>query len=141
MFGIFVVIVTIISCGSTRDIEGIALYECERVGEIPPSYIILKGGTLKQCDFVCSNYGTIGNYVVSNDTLYVFNQYTYYSESVHYADTLNVKPQKFLIKKDCLVDVTNYVVEITNDSTDFYINDFLKNLPSTVYKRLQIKFK
>ena len=36
----------IVSCSSTRILEGIAIYECERVGESFPSYIVLKGGPL-----------------------------------------------------------------------------------------------
>ena len=141
VFSIVIFIAIAVSCGSSRDIEDMAVYERERVGEMPSSYIILKGGALKQCDFICNSYGISGNYVVSNDTLYVYNKYTYYSESINYFDTLNIKPQKFLIKKDYLVDVTRYTLDIINDSTDFYINEFLKNLPNTVYKRLQIKGK
>jgi len=125
---------TLMSCSTTRNMQYIAIFENEGVGAIPSSYIILKGGALKQYDFFWYSYGTIGNYVIEKDTLYVFPKYKYYSDSIHYLDTLNIKPQKFLMEKDRLIDVTDYTIE-TNDPTDLYINDLLKNLPNNVYKR------
>ena len=41
----------IVSCSSTRNLEDIAIYESEQVGEMSSSYIILKSGALKKCDF------------------------------------------------------------------------------------------
>jgi len=132
---IFITIIAI-SCSSTRNLEGIVIYGIEGVGEMYPSYIILKGGALKQFDFFSYSYGSVGNYTVKEDTLYVLSLYNYYSKSVFF-DTLDIKPQKFLIKKDCLIDVTDYSLDVINNATDSIINDFLKSMSGNVYKKLK----
>ena len=39
---IYIIVVTIIvSCSGTRNLEDIAIYECARVGETPPSYKVV----------------------------------------------------------------------------------------------------
>ncbi|RGV57370.1 hypothetical protein DWW10_04850 [Bacteroides intestinalis] len=129
----------IVSCSSTRILEGIAIYECERVGESFPSYIVLKGGPLRQCDFIEFGYGTIATYAVEKDTLYVFPKFRYSSDSIYYLDTLNDKSQKFLIKQDRLIQITDYSLEEINDSADYYVNEFLKSLPPIEYMKLEIK--
>lgn len=133
------VVAIILSCSSTRNLEDIVIYERERVGEISPSYIILKGGALKQCDFFGYSYGTVGTYTLGKDTLYVLPKYKYYSDSIYYLDTLNVILQKYLIKQDRLIDVTDYSMEEINDSADYYANEFLKSLPPIEYIKLEIK--
>jgi hypothetical protein len=126
-----------ISCSSIPKWEDLSVYTQERVGEIPPSYLILKGGALNLCDFFWYSYGTVGNYVVAKDTLYIFSQYTYYSDSVYYTDTLDINPQKFLIRKDRLIDVTDYSIDVIDNPADSIINEFYKSIPRSIYKRVR----
>lgn len=135
------VVATILSCSSARNLEGIVIYERKRVGEMPPSYIVLKGGALNQCDFFGYSYGTVGTYVLGKDTLYVSPKYKYYSDSIYYVDTLNVRLQKYLIKQDRLIDMTDYSIDVVNDTAGYFVNEFLKNLPHTEYIKLKVKSK
>ncbi len=102
---LFIVIVAM-SCNSICQLENLSVYKCERVGEIAPSYLIIKGGALKQCDLVSPSlgYGTLGNYLVKQDTLIFYAQYDYSSNSISVTDSI---PNVFIMKDDCLLHIMN----------------------------------
>jgi len=71
----------LLSCSHYKTIHSsyVALYRMDRVGEIPPQYLILK---IKPKFF--ENYSPVlqscivGQWNVNNDTLYLFPKYEYY---------------------------------------------------------------
>lgn len=64
-----------------------------------------------------------------------------YSKKTEFTECLplNDKSQKFLIKQDRLIQITDYSLEEINDSADYYVNEFLKSLPPIEYMKLEIK--
>ncbi len=95
----------------------VSVYKSDRIGNILPSYIFLR--TQPQTFEIDSPaiYGSIfGQWEISNDTLFLFPEYEYFyrdSESrmskISPQDTSMLTiPQQYLIKDDCLIDVTNY---------------------------------
>lgn len=131
---IFTLILLFFSCITVkqRHPEYIALYKQNRVGEVLPEYLLLKN-RIKSYEFFSPalNCSVLGDYSIINDTLYLNPKYEYSHsiKSINPADTSIISiPRKFLIKRDLLIDVTDY-------KSYPILNMFFKR-GKTIYKRL-----
>ena len=95
----------------------VSVYKSDRIGNILLSYIFLKTQPRTFEIYSPTIYGSLfGQWEISNDTLFLFPEYEYFyrdSESriskITPQDTSMLTiPQRYLIKDDCLIDVTNY---------------------------------
>lgn len=100
------------SCSTQRTSEKILVYRGNNFGEIPPCYLILKK-SVKSYDlfYTGMNYGIIGDYNIVGDSLNLIPKYEYINtiKKINPMDSsfLSV-PRCFLIKKNSLVEITNY---------------------------------
>lgn len=97
----------------------VAVYKRERVGNVLPVYMILKTQPKIFEMYASGIYAsTIGEWNIANDTLFLLPKYEYYaSENKMYmleitpADSsVTAIPQQYLIKNDCLIDITDYSI-------------------------------
>ena len=99
----FLMITIVTSCNSLNVWEYLAIYK--RPGSAP-AYLIIKGGSLKQCDLVYTNigYGVTGNYVINLDTLAFYPKYEYNSNHIFVPDSI---PYIFVYdrRRDCLIHI------------------------------------
>jgi hypothetical protein len=92
--------------------EYIVLYKQRGFGEVLPEYLVLKD-RIKSYEFFSPGLGSnvLGDYNIINDTIYLNPKYEY-SESIKslsLADTSIISiPRKLLIKKNLLIDMTDY---------------------------------
>ncbi|HPK29790.1 MAG TPA: hypothetical protein PK979_01960 [Bacteroidales bacterium] len=94
-----------------------SVYKSDLVGNIAPSYILLRTQPPTFEIYSPAIYGSLfGQWDMSNDTLFLFPEYEYFyrdSESrmseISPQDTSMLTiPQQYLIKDDSLIDITNY---------------------------------
>ncbi len=95
----------------------VSVYKSDRVGNILPSYIFLRTQPQTFEIYSPAIYGSLfGQWDISNDTLFLFPEYEYFyrdSESriskITPQDTsMPTIPQRYLIKDDSLIDITDY---------------------------------
>lgn len=95
----------------------VAVYKSERIGNIYPGYIFLRTQPQVFEIYAPGIYSsTFGGWNINNDTLFVFPRYEYYSKDANLnlimvspADSsVTTIPQKYLIKQDNLIDITDY---------------------------------
>jgi len=130
---LFILLLLFCSCVNLkpRQSEYIALYKQSRLGEVLPEYLLLKD-RIKSYEFFSPglNSSVLGNYHIANDTIYLNPRYEY-SDSIKRispADTSIISiPRKFLIKKDLLIDVTDY--------KNYPILDVFFKKGESIYKR------
>lgn len=91
----------------------VSVYKRDWVGEMLPEYIIIK--TLPKTFEIYGpgiSMSVLGEWNNKNDTLFLFPKYEYYDSAYHNVGQENLSiatiAQKYLIKKDCLIDVTDY---------------------------------
>lgn len=120
----------------------IAVYQSYYVGNTLPSYIILKEQPKYFEIYSPSVYGSVfGQWRINHDTLFLLPKYETFIEKAEQIisevtqQNMNVMtiPQKYLIKNDCLIDVTDYrsvLPDLCNDECN-----------KEVYKRLEIKLR
>lgn len=98
----------------------IAIYSTNWIGHNPPQYLILRTTLLDTHLNTYEVYDPLlpesifGEWHVSNDTLYLFPEFECYLQD----STIRIQtqpdtsvatiPQKYLIEKDCLIDLTDY---------------------------------
>ncbi len=101
----FILTIIVLSCGCVKHREYLAVYK--RPG-VDPAYLIIKGGSLKQCELIYTNigYGVVGHYVIKQDTLLFYSQYEYDSNRISTSDSI---PYTFIYdpKHDCLTHIRN----------------------------------
>ena len=114
LISLFIVIPLFCSCITVkqRQPEYIALYKQSRLGEVLPEYLLLKD-RIKSYELFSPglNSSVLGDYDIVNDTIYLNPRYEYSDsiKSISPADTSIISiPRKFLMKKDLLIDVTDY---------------------------------
>lgn len=99
----------------------VTVYKSERIGNVYPGYIVLKTQPQVFEMYAPGIYtSTIGQWNINNDTLFVFPKYEYYSKDskllfieISPADSsVTTIRQQYLIKKDCLIDITDYRVAL-----------------------------
>ena len=133
LISLFIVISLFYSCITVkqRQSEYIALYKQDRLGEVLPEYLLLKD-RIKSYEFFSPglNSSVLGDYNIVNDTIYLNPRYEY-SDSIKCLSSTDTSiisiPRKFLIKKDLLIDVTDY-------KNYPILNIFFKKR-ETIYKR------
>jgi hypothetical protein len=93
------------------------MYESDWVGHIPPTYILLRTQPKVFEIYSPSIYSsTVGLWNIKNDTLFLFPKCEYFSRNselkfseITPKDTsVTTIPQQYLMKNDCLIDITDY---------------------------------
>jgi len=120
----------------------VTVYKSDWVGMVRPSYIILRKQPEVFEIYAPGIYESIfGEWNISNDTLFLFPKYEYFSRDfkmrlseITDQDTSIVTiPQQYLIKKDRLIDITDYSIIALPEPLNF--NPDFKE----VYKRVDSK--
>jgi len=115
----------------------VAVYKNDWVGEVYPEYISLKTQPKVFEKYSPGVYASIvGQWNISNDTLFLFPKYEYFSRNSELKfseittkdSSVATIPQQYLIKNDCLIDITDYRV---------ILQEMFSGLSNkTVYKRI-----
>ena len=135
---LFLVSLSILSCGTQKVTNSsfVSIYKCERVGEIDPSYIILKQQPnifeIYAPGIYCS---VLGEWEILNDTLSLIPKYEYYASDnkMHMKEVTSKDssiitiPQKYLVSKDKLIDITDYT---------WILKEFQLNI-NNIFKRVK----
>ena len=144
MFFIFIVFYFLFfSCKTQQVILSpfVSIYKSDWVGLVKPAYIILKAQPkifeMYAPGIYCS---TIGEWNIVNDTLYIFPKYEYYADNgmnMYEISPMDISittiPQQYLVKKDCLIDITDYSIVFPEE---LYGNLFNLNNAKTVYRKV-----
>lgn len=95
----------------------VSVYKSDRIGNILPSYIFLKTQPQTFEIYSPTIYGSFfGQWEISNDTLFLFPEYEcFYRDSESRISKITPQdtsmptiPQRYLIKDDSLIDITDY---------------------------------
>lgn len=95
----------------------VAVYKSDWVGNIHPAYILLRTQPNIFEIYSPSIYESIfGQWNIKNDTLFLFPKFEYLnrdsklklSEVTRQDTSIVTIPQQYLIKNDCLIDITDY---------------------------------
>lgn len=95
----------------------VSVYKSDRVGNILPSYVFLKTQPQTFEIYSPTIYGSFfGQWEISNDTLFLFPEYEcFYRDSESRISKITPQdtsmptiPQRYLIKDDSLIDITDY---------------------------------
>lgn len=115
----------------------IAAYKSDWVGNVYPEYILLRTQPKVFEKYSPGIYASIvGQWNINNDTLFLFPKYEYFSRNTELKfseitpkdSSVATIPQQYLIKNDCLIDITDYSVvlqELFNNQNN-----------KTVYQRI-----
>lgn len=115
----------------------VAVYKNDWVGNVYPEYISLKTQPKVFEKYSPGVYASIvGQWNINNDTLFLFPKYEYFSRNSELKfseitpedSSVATIPQQYLIKNDCLIDITDYSVVLQEL--------FSKQNNKTVYKRI-----
>ena len=115
----------------------VSVYKSDWVGNILPEYIILRTQPEVFEIYAPNVYAsTVGQWSIKNDTLFLFPQYEYFSRNsklnfseITAQDTsVAAIPQQYLIKNNCLIDITDYSIVLP----ELFSNQDYK----AVYKRV-----
>jgi hypothetical protein len=115
----------------------VAVYKSDWVGNVYPEYILLKTQPKVFEKYAPGIYESIfGEWNINNDTLFLFPKYEYFSRNSELKfsgitpkdSSVATIPQQYLIKNDCLIDITDYRVVLQ----ELFSNQNNK----TVYKRI-----
>jgi len=97
----------------------VVVYKSDWIGHIPPEYISLK---MQSEVFEIYSPGiyssTVGKWNIKNDTLFLLPKYEYFSrdselkfsEIMPKDTTVTTISKQYLIKNDCLIDITDYSI-------------------------------
>ena len=118
---IILLCVLIVSCKMQKATLSpfVAIYKRERAGNVLPAYMILKTQPKIFEMYAPGIYAScIGEWNIANDTLYILPKYEYYAnENKVYMDeitpndsSITTIPQQYLMKNDCLIDITDYSI-------------------------------
>ncbi len=120
----------LVSCHSIKRYAHIAIYKWEGLGELPSQYIILRiDDQIYDINYGArGQYGQVGKYVINNDTLYFTQSYSTLLDTVYFSNRDDVYIQKFLIRKNSLIDVTDYSL--------IFPELFINKTNKSVYKRV-----
>ena len=112
---IFILLCVFVSCTSQKATLSpfIQIYKDDWVPNIKPSYIILRTESKTFEIYAPSiDESVFGEWNVKNDTLFLFPKYECFNSDFHKVDQDDLSvitvTQRYLIKKDCLIDVTDY---------------------------------
>ena len=112
---LILICISVFSCKTQR--TSLIVYKCESI--ISPSYIILKAPPKIFEMYSPRIYtSTLGEWYTINDTLFLFPKYEYYESNngmcmdiiTSKDSTITSIPQQYIIKKDRIIDVTDYGV-------------------------------
>lgn len=115
----------------------VAVFKGDWAGNVYPTYIILKTQPKVYEIYAPGIYESIvGEWNINNDTLFLFPKYEYFSRNsvlkfsgiAPKDSSVATIPQQYLIKNDCLIDITDYSVVLQ----ELFSNQNNK----TVYKRI-----
>ena len=132
--------VLLLSCKTQKVLPDsfVSVYKSNRIGNIYPEYIILKSKTKTFEKFSPGlDYGVIGVWEASNDTIFLLPKYQYsqrenvcnFSELTNDDLSLATIPQKYMIKDNTLIDITDYT-SVMKDFPEFNI------VNQTIYKNV-----
>jgi len=119
----------------------VAIYRSDWVGNVYPEYILLKTQPKVFEKYSPGIYtSTVGQWNINNDTLFLFPKYEFFSRNSDLKfsvitptdSSLATIPQQYLIKNDCLIDITDYSVVLQEL--------FSSQNSKTVYKRITKKW-
>jgi len=116
---LIIICVSVLSCKTQKITLSpfVAVYKRERVGNVLPVYMILKTQPKIFEMYAPGIYAsTIGEWNIANDTLYIFPKYEYYTlnnethmhEITPEDSSVTTIPQQYIMKNDCLIDITDY---------------------------------
>ena len=112
----------------------VAVYKSDWVGNVYPIYIMLKTQPKVFEIYAPGIYeSVVGQWKINSDTLFLFPKYEYFSRNSELKfseiapkdSSVATIPQQYLIKNDCLIDITDYSV---------VLRELFSN--KTVYKRI-----
>lgn len=116
----------------------VAIYKSDWVGNIHPGYILLRTQPKIFELYSPSTYESVfGQWNINNDTLFLFPNYEYYNrdfklkltEITQQDTTVSTIPQQYLINNDCLIDITDYSIILSEQ--------FNNQSYKPVYKRVK----
>jgi hypothetical protein len=105
----------------------VAVYKNDWVGNVYPTYVILKTQPKVFEIYAPGIYESmVGEWNINNDTLFLFPQYEYFSRNSELKfseitpkdSSVATIPQQYLIKNDCLIDITDYSVVLQELSSN-----------------------
>lgn len=118
----------------------VAVYKSDWVGNVYPEYISLKTQPKVFEKYSPGIYTSIvGQWNINNDTLFLFPEYEFLSRNSELKfsvitpidSSVTTIPQQYLIKNNCLIDITDYSAILQ----ELFSNQSSK----TVYKRITKK--
>jgi len=129
--------ILIVSCKTQKETLSpfVAVYKRERVGNVLPIYMILKTQPKIFEMYAPGIYAsTIGEWNIANDTLYILPKYEYYAsqnnmymhEITPIDSSITSIPQQYLMKNNCLIDITDYSIILPELFTDKSNQDVYK---------------